>query len=258
MKFIPVKTRALLPPKDDVYKELERSLPKLKEGDVLFIASKVLAIHQGHCVIIKDVDKPASARAGRDGSARYTQKHQLIKNEADYLLPKHKLAGHEFILTIKDHTLIPSAGIDESNGNGYYILWPENTNKLCKEICNFLKKKYKIKKLGVVATDSHTTPLRWGTQGISIGFYGFNPLYDYRGKRDIFGRHLKYTQSNLVDALSAMAVLLMGEGDEKVPIIILRGAPFIKFTEKDLYKNFVIDPKKDLYAPLLKPFRKKK
>jgi F420-0:gamma-glutamyl ligase len=46
MKFIPVKTRALLPPKDDVYKELERSLPKLKEGDVLFIASKVLAIHQ--------------------------------------------------------------------------------------------------------------------------------------------------------------------------------------------------------------------
>lgn len=230
-----------MPPKDDIFKLIDRHLPKLREDDVLFITSKILGVHQGRTLKIQET---------RD-------KNQVIKQEADFSLPKHKLAGHDFILTIKDNTLIPTAGIDESNGNGYYILWPKNTQKLLKEIWQFLRKKYKIKNLGVVATDSHTIPLRWGTQGISIGFYGFKPLLDYRGKKDIFGRKLKFTQSNIVDSLSATAVLLMGEGSEKTPLLILRGAKFIKFTATDNYKKLVIDPKHDIYAPLLKPFRKK-
>jgi F420-0:gamma-glutamyl ligase len=158
MKFLPIKTRQLLPPKENIYKILDKHLPKLKEGDVLLIASKILALHQGRCIKVSDVEKSA-----------------LIKKEADYLLPKHKIKGSDIILTIKDSTLIPSAGIDESNGNGYYILWPKNTNQLCKKICGYLKKKFKIKKLAVIATDSHTTPLRWGTMGISIGFFGIEP-----------------------------------------------------------------------------------
>ena len=36
-----------MPPKDDFLEALDESLPKLKEGDVLLVASKVLAIHQG-------------------------------------------------------------------------------------------------------------------------------------------------------------------------------------------------------------------
>lgn len=242
MQFIKVKTRAFIPPKDDVFELLNQHLPKLKEGDVVFIASKVLAIHQGRCI---------------EKSKIKNQKSKLIKQEADYRLPGQLVAGSEIILTIKDHTLIPSAGIDESNGKGYFILWPKNTNQLCKQICEYLKKRDKVKKLAVIATDSHTTPLRWGTTGISIGFFGLEPLFDYRGKKDIFGRKLKYTQSNIVDALSAMAVLLMGEGSERIPMVIGRGLNFIKFTNKDSYKKLVIDPKKDLYYPILKIFRKK-
>lgn len=50
MKFIPVKTRRVLPPKDDIYPILDDFLPKLREGDIIFITSKILAIHQGRCV----------------------------------------------------------------------------------------------------------------------------------------------------------------------------------------------------------------
>ncbi len=242
MHFIPVKTRSVLPPKDDLYKLIDNHVPKLKEGDVLFITSKILSIHQGRCLKIQDT--------------KY--KIQLIEQEADYSLPKRKVGGSDIILTIKDFTLIPSAGIDESNGNGYTILWPKNVNLLCKQICEYLKKKHKIKNLAVVATDSHTTPLRWGTQGIAIGFFGLQPNYDYRGKKDIFGRKMKYTKSNIVDSLSAMAVLLMGEGSESIPMLIVRSAKFIKFTNKETYKNFVIEPKKDLYYPLLKQFKNRK
>lgn len=240
MNFIKVKTRPLLPPKDNIYGVLYKHLPKLKEGDVVFITSKILAIHQGRCVKI----------------GPKINKDKLIIHEADRYIPRSKSPGN-FLLTIKDYTLIPSAGIDESNANGHYILWPKNTVKLLKEICQYLKKRHKIKKLAIIATDSHTTPLRWGVTGISTGFFGMKPLYDYRGKKDIFGRKLKFTKTNIVDALSATAVLLMGEGSEQTPIIIARGLDFIKFTNKDRYKDIVVDPEEDIYSPLLKVFRRK-
>jgi len=241
MKFIKIKTRALLPPKDDIYPILDLYLPKLHEGDVVLITSKILAIHQGRCLPIGNINKD-----------------DLIFRESERYIPRSKVPHQYVILTVKDYTLIPSSGIDESNANGHYILWPKNTVKLLKEIRAYLKKKNKIKNLALIATDSHTTPLRRGVNGISIGFYGMEPLYDYRGKKDIFGRKLKMTQTNIVDALSSMAVFLMGEGNERIPIVIIRGLGNIKFTAKDTYKKLVIPPSEDIYYPLLKSFRSKK
>jgi F420-0:gamma-glutamyl ligase len=37
LKFIPVKTRPILPPKDNLYPIFDASLPKLREGDIIFI-----------------------------------------------------------------------------------------------------------------------------------------------------------------------------------------------------------------------------
>ena len=238
INIIPIKTRKVLPPKDDI-KDILKHLPKLKEGDVLVIASKIIAIHQGRCIMKQEV----------------RSKNQVIKNEADYSLPIHKIGKSDIVLTIKDHTLIPSAGIDESNGNDYYILWPKNSSLEAKRIASYLKKRDKIKRLGVIIADSHTTPLRWGTQGISIGYFGINPLKDYRGTKDIFGRKLKYTQSNIVDSLANLGVMAMGEGHEQTPMVIIRGYKNLRFTNKDLHKKFIIEPKKDLYYPLLKIFR---
>jgi F420-0:gamma-glutamyl ligase len=64
--------------------------------------------------------------------------------------------------------------------------------------------------LGVILTDSRCTPLRRGTTGISIGFYGFDALPDYRGRPEIFGRPLGVTLANQADAMEAAAVGLMG------------------------------------------------
>jgi coenzyme F420-0:L-glutamate ligase len=239
MKFIPVKTRPILPPKDDIYPILDDSLPKLHEGDVVFITSKVLAIHQGRCVKIGPKVK----------------KDRLIKREAERYAESHLKSWKDLYLTIKGHTLIANAGIDESNANGYYILWPKRPSALAKEVRAYLKRKYKIKNLAVIVTDSHIVPLRHGTLGISIGFYGMEPLYDYRGKPDIFGRLLRHTTKNIVDGLSSMAVLLMGEGSERTPIMILRGAKFIVFTDKDTHRQSVVAPKNDLYSPFWREFK---
>lgn len=241
MKFLTVSTRAFLPPKDNLYELLDKYLPKLAEGDVVVITSKVLAIHQGRCVKI--------------GPA--VNKDKLIKREADGYISRRRVPGAAAVLTLKQHTLIPSAGIDESNGNGFYILWPRRVNTLLKEIHRYLVRKYKIKRLAIVATDSHTIPLRYGVMGISIGFYGLQPLRDYRGRKDIFKRRLVMTQSNVVDTLAAMSVLLMGEGNERRPILIIRGADCIKFTRQNTWRKLIVPKEMDLFAPLLALFSKK-
>jgi coenzyme F420-0:L-glutamate ligase len=252
MKFIPVKTRAMLPPRDDLYRVLDASLPRLREGDVLFIASKILAIHQGRCVKINPY--------AHGGALGESQKERLIKKEAEWYAHSHLRSWKNLYLSIKENTLIANAGIDESNANGYYILWPRHSSAAAKEIKKYLQKKFRIKKLAVVITDSHIVPLRRGTFGISIGFSGLEPLYDYRGTPDIFGRIIQHTTKNIVDVLAAVAVMVMGEGNERTPLVILRGAAekFVVFTNKDTHRKSVVAPRDDLYAPLWKPLKKSK
>ena len=238
MEIIAVKTRSMVPPQDDIYSLIDEFCPRLVNRDVLIIASKIVAIHQGRCLL----------------KSKVKNKDDLIEKEADVFIPRKQCPKERAILTIKKNTLLPSAGIDESNANDYYILWPTKPDQEAKKICLYLKKKFSLKKLAVIIADSHCVPLRTGTIGISIGFYGFEPLKDYRGKKDIFNRTLKITQANLADALAAAGVLMMGEGNEKKPLAIVRGLNFLKFTRQETGKKLAISAKKDIFYPLLKNF----
>lgn len=240
MEFITIKTRAFIPPKDNLFNLIDEYLTDIKENDILVITSKILAIHQGRCIKI-------------DSSIN---KKELIFSEADAYITTSHIPKHEFTLTIKDHTLIASAGIDESNADGYYILWPKNIIESLIEVHKYITEKYKIKNLGIITTDSHCVPMRRGVTGISIGFYGFDPLYDYVGKKDIFGRELKFTKTNIVDAISAMAVMIMGEGSESTPMLIARDIPLIKFNNEDKSKELFMEPKEDMFFPILDIFKR--
>lgn len=46
MQFIPVRTRLLQAPKDNLFSVFDDYFPQLEDGDMLFISSKILAIHQ--------------------------------------------------------------------------------------------------------------------------------------------------------------------------------------------------------------------
>lgn len=240
MQLLRIKTPVLWPPKDDLYRAFDKSLPKLREGDVLIITSKVLAIHQGRTVKMKPGLK----------------KDRLIAREAESYIPRAKVPGRHAVLTITNHALLPSAGIDGSNGNGYYILLPKKPENEAKRICLYLRKKYHLKKLGVIITDSHSVPLRHGVVGISLGSFGFEPLREYTRSRGVFGARLKVARANVVDALAATGTLLMGEAGERTPMVIARGADFLTFTDKPNYKSLLTLPGEDLYEPLLRAFRK--
>ena len=238
-QLIAVKTRPLLPPKDDFLGVLLESIPTLSERDIIAITSKVVAIDQGRAILISSVN----------------DKEALIRSEAEAIVPQAS-SRYGITLSIKSNTVIASSGIDESNSNGYYTLWPENPAVWARKAQAALCDRFGVSELGVIVTDSHCTPLRWGVTGISIGFFGFEPLGDYRGKSDIFGRPLHYTQGNIADAISAAAVGVMGEGNECTPVVIVRDWPRVKFVDHPTDEGFGISPEDDIFAPLLKVFQK--
>jgi len=236
MQIVPIKTKIMYPPQDDLYKVLDQFLPVLQEKDVVIITSKILSIHQGHCIPINSVKN----------------KNDLIKQEADIIIPNPE---EEIILaTIKDNILIPFAGIDESNGNGYYILWPQNPSQEAKKICQYLKQKFSLTDLAVIINDSYLTPMRTGVMGISIGFYGLEPVEDNRGKEDLFGRQIKVSQTNIVDTLSALGSLYMGETKQQIPIVVIRDTEMVQFTDRETHQKITFPAKEDIYYPLLKKY----
>jgi putative folate metabolism gamma-glutamate ligase len=214
MQITAYKTKKIIP-SDKLFAILDRYLPELKEKDIVVITSKIISITQGR--IIKN-----------DGKIT---KLDLVKKEADLIMPERyvRFGVH---LTIKDNILIGSSGIDESNGDGYFILWPKDIKKTTEDIWVYLRKKHQLKRLGIIITDSHSSPFRRGTRGFGMSWCGFKPLRSYVGKPDIFGRLLKFEQLSIVDSVAASAVLVMGEGNEQTPIAVINGTSAVEFVNR--------------------------
>lgn len=243
MKVKAIKTEKVIPGKK-LFEILDKYVDEFSDGSILAITSKIVSICEGRIIRVGDIDK-----------------EELIKQEADLYLPRNE-SKYDLYLTIKDNLLAVSAGIDESNSNGYYVLWPREAQKTANEVREYLQKKFGLKKIGVIITDSKTTPLRWGVTGAAIAYSGIKPLKNLIGTPDIFGRKLKMTKMGILDGLAAAAVLEMGEGDNQTPIAIISDIPFVEFVSKDPSKEELAELKisidDDVYAPLLKNARWKK
>ena len=216
MKVTPIKTE-IVHVGDDLFHHLS-SIPQLQENSIVVVTSKIVSLCEGQVVKIdptKDVK---------------VQKDELVAQESEYYLPRSE-NQYGACITVKNNTFIASAGIDESNGEGEFILWPEDPQQSANTIRTFLQDHFNVKNIGVVIADSHVLPLRWGTQGTSIAHSGFSALNDYRGTPDIFGRILKISQANIAEGLASAGVLCMGEGKEQTPLAVIEDVPFVQFQD---------------------------
>jgi coenzyme F420-0:L-glutamate ligase/coenzyme F420-1:gamma-L-glutamate ligase len=143
-----------------------------------------------------------------------------------------------------------NAGIDHSNlpaqaGGESVLLLPEDPDgsalALRKELANSFGTD-----IAVIVSDSFGRAWRKGTVGVALGSAGLPALIDMRGHRDLFGRELLVTETGFADEIAAAAGLLMGQADEAVPIVLVRGlgwsapevpaAALIRPAEHDLFR----------------------
>src|SRR5258708_21958834 len=166
---------------DDITQIIAGSIKEIPEGSILVVASKIVSTCENRFVTRTTEDK--------------NEKHQLVKKEAEWYLDPHS-SKYNLMLTNKRNWIFVNAGIDESNANNHYILWPEDPQKSVNAIWHFLREHYHLKNIGVTMSDSASQPLNWGVTGHAIAHCGFNPLKSYIGKSDLFGREMKMEQVN--------------------------------------------------------------
>jgi coenzyme F420-0:L-glutamate ligase len=249
MEIFPIK----IPKKPegfDLFETIVDSKFQFQADDIVVISSKFVSMSEKSLVDLKTVKVGKTARTLASKFKMDEKVAQVTLDESDYVVSG--IPG--FLLTINDGMIAPNAGIDKSNcPQGKIVLYPKDSFKTANELRKKFLKKYGIK-IGIIISDSRLMPTRIGCTGIAVGASGFNPVDDERGKKDLYGRKLKVTFKATADSLATMAVFVMGESNESIPIVVIRGANVRKTERKLSMKDMTVNPKIDIYLrniPLL-------
>jgi coenzyme F420-0:L-glutamate ligase/coenzyme F420-1:gamma-L-glutamate ligase len=232
--LIPLKT-PIIQQGDSVEAVLSKAINELgisiDDGDVIVIAETPISLAEGNSIKLESV---VPSKEAQDYAEMYQMDPcvvEVILQEADQILGGVK----GVLLTIKNGTLIANAGVDFSNAPlGHVVCLPKDPYKTASTIKESLESRFK-KKVVVIIADSRVQPLRRGTIGVALGVAGMEPVEDCRGRKDLFGRELQITFRALADDLASAAQLLLGEADEQIPAVIIKGVD-INLTENPRYK----------------------
>ncbi|MFX1275474.1 MAG: coenzyme F420-0:L-glutamate ligase [Promethearchaeota archaeon] len=247
----------LINPGDNIPKiileAVEHNNIQLKNGDIILIAQTIISKSNGRLRSLKDIkpsEKAISIYNTMTPKARSknvpikTPEHiQAILDESKEVLK----IEHVLITETKQGFVCANAGIDKSNieGEDNISLLPENSDLDAKNIKDAIKKTID-KDIAVIITDSFGRPFREGAIGVALGISGINAIIDKRGAYDLFGHELQSTIIGQVDNLASAAQLIMGEADEGIPIVLIRGYEF-EFVEDASIKSIIRDKNIDLF-----------
>lgn len=197
---------------------------ELNDGAILVYAQKIVSKSEGRFVFLDEVTPSARARelasmTGKD--SRYievvlSESVEVVRAVPGVLITRHKL-GY----------VMANSGIDVSNvpkvdGRLRVLLLPCNPDQSAFQIRSEIERRLGIR-LGVVISDSYGRPWRNGVVNFAVGSSGIPSIIDRRGSLDRVGGILEITQVCFADAVSSMAGILMGEGDEGAPLIVVNG-----------------------------------
>jgi len=204
---------------DDLAAQLSAAMARAglapEPGDVLAIAQKIVSKAEGRSIALASV---APSQAARDLAAQtgkdarlveliLSESERVVRARPNLVIVKHRLG---FVMA--------NAGIDQSNvgEDGQALLLPRDPDASAAALAARLG-------LPVVITDSFGRAWRRGTVGVAIGAAGLPALQDLRGRPDLFGRTLMVSITGFADEIAAAAGLVMGQGAEGIPAVLLRG-----------------------------------
>jgi coenzyme F420-0:L-glutamate ligase / coenzyme F420-1:gamma-L-glutamate ligase len=211
-----------------------------EEGDVLVVAQKIVSKAEGRYVDISTVrpsERAIALAAELDKDPRFvevvlSESKRVVRHRPGLLIVEHRLG---FVMA--------NAGIDHSNigveaGSERVLLLPVDPDGSAHALRQYLIGAFGVG-LGVIISDSFGRPWRKGTVGVAIGAAGLPALVDLRGHPDLFGRELLVTETGFADEIAAAAGLLMGQADEAVPMVLVRG---LAWSAPDRPAGFLIRP----------------
>ncbi|MEL7434276.1 MAG: coenzyme F420-0:L-glutamate ligase [Chloroflexota bacterium] len=199
---------------------------ELVDGDIIVMASKIVSKAQGRLVALEDVVAgeeavQVAAEVGKDPRVV-----ELILSES------RGISRMRRGVLITEHVqgfVSANSGVDASNvgEKDSVLLLPKKPDEVAQRI------RIRLKHLtgadvAIVITDTHGRPFRLGNIGVALGVAGMEALWDRRGETDLFGREMIATVMGYGDMVASAAHLVMGEGAEGLPLVLIRGLAFPK------------------------------
>lgn len=202
---------------------LNNSKMSLKDHDVVVVAQKIVSKAENRMVALASVTPSPRAQQLAIDVDKDPRLVELILRESVAIVRKKKgvLITRHRLGFVAANSGIDQSNVDHSNGE-HALLLPLAPDRSAQEIRAKLVDGTNTN-IGVIISDSVNRPWRLGSVGIAIGVANTAVLDDRRGDTDLFGRVLNITVSNRADSIATAALLVMGETDESIPVVLIRG-----------------------------------
>jgi coenzyme F420-0:L-glutamate ligase/coenzyme F420-1:gamma-L-glutamate ligase len=194
------------------------------EKDIIVIAQKIVSKAENAFVKLSEVVPSSKAielaeKTGRDPrlcQVYLDESTEVIRVKGRMMITRHRL-GFE----------ASSSGVDRSNVAAHkdevVVLLPRDPDASAQRIRTGI---YQLtgKDVAVIINDSFGRRDRDGSIGTAIGLAGIHHLEE-RQQQDLFGNPSN-SKIALIDEIAGAASILMGQADEKYPVVVVRGVNY--------------------------------
>jgi coenzyme F420-0:L-glutamate ligase / coenzyme F420-1:gamma-L-glutamate ligase len=210
-------------------------------GDVFVIAQKIVSKAEGAIVRLDAVAPSPLATQwamehGKDArivEVIFRESRRIVRMDRDVLITETR---HGFVCA--------NAGVDASNvPPGFVTVLPADPDASAERLRVALSTRFGTP-VAVIVSDTFGRPWREGFVNVALGVAGLQPLLDYRGAVDSFGRPLVSTVIAVADELASAAEIVTRKA-AGTPVAIVRGAA--DWTGEGTGRMLVRDAHRDLF-----------
>ena len=195
---------------------------EINDGDILVFSQKIVSKNEGCMLSLSSVNPSLLANGIASSYGKDPRLIELILSESERIV---RMENGIIIVKTKHGFVCANAGIDESNvQDGYATLLPKDPDKSAILLKERIEQKTG-KNISVIISDTFGRPFRLGQTDVAIGIAGLEPILDYNGKPDTFGKIMRVTAIAVADEICSASELVMGKV-EKCPIAIVRNYDF--------------------------------
>ena len=163
----------------------------------------------------------------------FRESRRIVRMDRDILITE---THHGFVCA--------NAGVDASNvPPGFVTVLPRDPDASAERLRGALSAAFGCP-VAVIVSDTFGRPWREGVVNVALGVAGLQPLLDYRGSADSFGRRLTSTVVALADEVAGAAEIVTRKA-AGTPVAIVRGAA--EWTGAGTGRLLVRDAQRDLF-----------
>ena len=235
LQIIPIKTQKEIG-LDVNLVDLILESSEINDGDILVFSQKIVSKNEGRVLSLSSVNPSLLANGIASSYGKDPRLVELILSESKRIV---RMENGIIIVETKHGFVCANAGIDESNvQDGYVTMLPDDPDQSANLLKDMIEQKTG-KNIAVIISDTFGRPFRLGQTNVAIGIAGLEPILDYNGKPDTFGKIMQVTAIAVADEICSASELVMGKV-QKCPIVIVRNYNF-SFSDAKIQKMLRLD-----------------